>query len=232
MVSKILIVDDEPDVVEMLQDYFELNGYSTLSARNGKEALAKVSKQPDLILLDINMPNMDGLELCKQIREFVSCPILFLTARAEDTDKIKGFAVGGDDYIVKPFSIDELGARVAAHIRRDMRVQNQSRKYFGQDVVIDYSAKEVYVCGQLAPFSKTEFDIIELLSTNAGQVFDKERIYEYLVHQCFLRYVAYVSISYQNTPFLRVRKSCDDICKRCLSAPGSAHQCRQLSRFN
>lgn len=176
--SKILIVDDEPDVVEMLQDYFELNGYSTLSARNGKEALAKVSKQPDLILLDINMPNMDGLELCKQIREFVSCPILFLTARAEDTDKIKGFAVGGDDYIVKPFSIDELGARVAAHIRRDMRVQNQSRKYFGQDVVIDYSAKEVYVCGQLAPFSKTEFDIIELLSTNAGQVFDKERIYD------------------------------------------------------
>ena len=161
MVSKILIVDDEPDVVEMLQDYFELNGYSTLSARNGKEALAKVSKQPDLILLDINMPNMDGLELCKQIREFVSCPILFLTARAEDTDKIKGFAVGGDDYIVKPFSIDELGARVAAHIRRDMRVQNQSRKYFGQDVVIDYSAKEVYVCGQLAPFSKTEFYIIE-----------------------------------------------------------------------
>lgn len=178
MVSKILIVDDEPDVVEMLQDYFELNGYSTLSARNGKEALAKVSKQPYLILLDINMPNMDGLELCKQIREFVSCPILFLTARAEDTDKIKGFAVGGDDYIVKPFSIDELGARVAAHIRRDMRVQNQSRKYFGQDVVIDYSAKEVYVCGQLAPFSKTEFDIIELLSTNAGQVFDKERIYD------------------------------------------------------
>ena len=178
MVSKILIVDDEPDVVEMLQDYFELNGYSTLSARNGKEALAKVSKQPDLILLDINMPNMDGLELCKQIREFVSCPILFLTARAEDTDKIKGFAVGGDDYIVKPFSIDELWARVAAHIRRDMRVQNQSRKYFGQDVVIDYSAKEVYVCGQLAPFSKTEFDIIELLSTNAGQVFDKERIYD------------------------------------------------------
>ena len=178
MVSKILIVDDEPDVVEMLQDYFELNGYSTLSARNGKEALAKVSKQPDLILLDINMPNMDGLELCKQIREFVSCPILFLTARAEDTDKIKGFAVGGDDYIVKPFSIDELGARVAAHISRDMRVQNQSRKYFGQDVVIDYSAKEVYVCGQLAPFSKTEFDIIELLSTNAGQVFDKERIYD------------------------------------------------------
>lgn len=176
--TKILVVDDEPDVVEMLQDYFEINGYDTLSARNGKEALAKVSKQPDLILLDINMPNMDGIELCKQIREFVSCPILFLTARTEDADKIKGFAVGGDDYIVKPFSIDELGARVAAHIRRDMRMQNKTRHHFGQDFVIDYAAKEVYVKNSLVPFSKTEFDIIELLSSNVGQVFDKERIYD------------------------------------------------------
>lgn len=175
---KILIVDDEPDVVEMLQDYFELNGYSTITARNGKEALTKVSKQPDLIILDVNMPKMDGIELCKQIRDFVSCPILFLTARTEDSDKIKGFAVGGDDYIVKPFSIDELGARVSAHIRRDMRSQNKSRQHFGQDFVIDYSAKEVYVRGILIPFSKTEFDIIELLSSNAGQVFDKERIYD------------------------------------------------------
>ena len=175
---KILIVDDEPDVVEMLQDYFELNGYSTLSARNGKEALTQVSKQPDLIILDVNMPKMDGIELCKQIRDFVSCPILFLTARTEDSDKIRGFAVGGDDYIVKPFSIDELGARVAAHIRRDMRSQNKSHQHFGQDFVIDYSAKEVYVRGVLIPFSKTEFDIMELLSSHAGQVFDKERIYD------------------------------------------------------
>ena len=74
---KILIVDDEPDIVEMLKDYFELKGYDTLSARNGKEALLQVSKQPDLIILDVNMPKMDGIELCKQIRDFVSCPILF-----------------------------------------------------------------------------------------------------------------------------------------------------------
>lgn len=175
---KILIVDDEPDVVELLSDYFSLNGYDILSACNGNEALAKISKQPDLILLDVNMPKMNGIELCEQIRDFVSCPILFLTARTEDTDKIKGFAVGGDDYIVKPFSIDELGARVAAHIRRDMRTQKKTRQHFGQDFVIDYSAKEVYVKGELVPFSKTEFDIIDLLSTNAGQVFDKERIYD------------------------------------------------------
>lgn len=175
---KILIVDDEPDVVELLSDYFSLNGYDILSACNGKEALTKISKQPDLILLDVNMPKLNGIELCEQIREFVSCPILFLTARTEDADKIKGFAVGGDDYIVKPFSIDELGARVAAHIRRDMRTQKKSRQHFGQDFIIDYSAKEVYVKGELVTFSKTEFDIIDLLSTNAGQVFDKERIYD------------------------------------------------------
>lgn len=178
MQPKILIVDDEPDVVELLSDYFGLNGYLVFSAKNGEEALAQVSKQPDIILLDINMPKMNGIEVCKKIRDHVSCPIVFLTAKAEDVDKIKGFAVGGDDYIVKPFSIEELGARTAAHIRRDMRLNNKSRQKFGEDFVIDYSAKEVYVQGKYVPFSKTEFDIIELLSTNAGQVFDKERIYE------------------------------------------------------
>lgn len=175
---KILIVDDEPDVVELLQDYFELNGYQTFSASNGKQALTQIAKQPDIIILDINMPKMNGIELCQQIRNFVSCPILFLTARTEDSDKIKGFAVGGDDYIVKPFSIEELGARVAAHIRRELRSQNKSHQRFGEGLVIDYSAKEMYANGYLIPFSKTEFDIVELLSSNAGQVFDKERIYD------------------------------------------------------
>lgn len=178
MSFKMLIVDDEPDVVEMLKDYFELNGYVVFSAYNGKDALSKISKQPDIILLDINMPKMNGIDVCKQIRDFVSCPILFLTARTEDSDKIKGFAVGGDDYVIKPFSIDELGARVEAHIRRDLRKQNKALQKFSENFIIDYSAKEIFVNGNSIPFSKTEFDIIELLSTNAGQVFDKERIYD------------------------------------------------------
>ena len=112
MGAKILIADDESDIVSMLGSFFENKGFRVLPAFNGAEALKQVEKQPDIILLDINMPGKDGLEVCKRIRDHISCPILFLTARIEDTDKVKGFTVGGDDYIVKPFSLVELEARV------------------------------------------------------------------------------------------------------------------------
>ncbi len=177
---KILIVDDEKDVVRMLQSFFRLKGYDTITAYNGEEAIQKVSMNPDLILLDINMPGMDGTEVCLKIRDYVSCPILFLTAKVEDADKIKGFSVGGDDYILKPFSIEELGARVAAHIRRDHRQSVPVNVRFFGNLAIDYSAKTVKVEEAALSFAKKEFEIIELLSTNPGQVFDKERIYERL----------------------------------------------------
>lgn len=177
---KILIVDDEKDVVRMLQSFFRLKGYDTITAYNGEEAIQKVSMSPDLILMDINMPGMDGTEVCLKIRDYVSCPILFLTAKVEDADKIKGFSVGGDDYILKPFSIEELGARVAAHIRRDHRQNVPVNVRFFGNLAIDYSAKTVKVKESALTFAKKEFEIIELLSTNPGQVFDKERIYERL----------------------------------------------------
>ncbi len=175
---KILIADDEEDVVSLINDYFKLNGYEVLKAYNGKEALEMALRQPDIILLDINMPWVDGISVCKKIRDYVSCPILFLTARVEEADKITGFAAGGDDYIIKPFSIEELGARVAAHIRREHRnTAVVNIKFFGR-LAIDYSAKTVSVEEQNIPFTKKEFEIVELLSLNMGQVFDKERIYE------------------------------------------------------
>lgn len=129
-------------------------------------------------MLDINMPEMDGLTVCEKIREHISCPILFLTARIETGDKIKGFHAGGDDYIVKPFDIDELGARVAAHLRRENRKQGQSVLHFFGDMVIDYLGHEITIGGNPVVLSKKEFGIAELLSMNAGQVFDRERIYE------------------------------------------------------
>ena len=118
MRDTILIVDDEADIVSTLADYFMYNNYDVMTATNGMEAIEKAGMQPNLILLDINMPDVDGLEVCARIRDFVSCPILFLTARVEDSDKVKGFGLGGDDYIVKPFSLDELGARVAGTPQR------------------------------------------------------------------------------------------------------------------
>ena len=138
MESKILIADDESDIVSMLGSFFESKGFRVLPAFNGAEALKQVEKQPDIILLDINMPGTDGLEVCKRIRDHISCPILFLTARIEDTDKVKGFAVGGDDYIVKPFSLVELDARVRAHLRREARHNFEAQVKFSGDLTIDY----------------------------------------------------------------------------------------------
>lgn len=175
---KILIVDDEEDVVSLLKDYFQLNGYETITACNGAEAVSRLQRNPDIILLDVNMPDMDGITLCQKIRDYVTCPILFLTAKVEESDKIAGFAVGGDDYILKPFSIDELGARVAAHLRREYRNTVKSNVRFYGDLVIDYSAKTVAVKEKQINFAKKEFEIIEVLSMNQGQVFDKERLYE------------------------------------------------------
>ena len=178
MNAKILIADDESDIVSMLGNFFESKGFRVLPAFNGAEALKQVEKQPDIILLDINMPGKDGLEVCKRIRDHISCPILFLTARIEDTDKVKGFTVGGDDYIVKPFSLMELEARVRAHLRREARHNFEAQVKFSGDLTIDYSEHCLFFGDKRVGLAKREFDIVELLSQNPGQIFDKERIYE------------------------------------------------------
>lgn len=173
----ILIVDDERGIVDMMYTYFSPQ-YEVLTAYSGEEAIQKAAKQPDLILLDINMPGIDGLTVCQTIREYVSCPILFLTARIESADKINGFQAGADDYIVKPFDLDELAARIAAHLRREQRRHSQSVVCFFGELAVDYSARAVTVHNEPIILSKREFDILEFLSLNAGQVFDRERIYE------------------------------------------------------
>lgn len=180
MDKRILIVDDEVDILELLKETFEAEGYIVFTADSGREAIKKAEIQPDVILLDVNMPKFDGFEVCKHIRDFISCPIIFLTARIEDCDKVYGFDIGADDYVIKPFSIDELIARVAAHVRRDFRIKTSGKLKFEDDIVIDYAKKEIYFRNELVSFAKKEYDIIELLSINRGQIFDKERIYERL----------------------------------------------------
>ncbi len=182
MRGRILIVDDEPDILGMLEDYFLFNDYAVLTACGGKEAIEKAQAGVDIILLDINMPDLDGWDVCRQIRDFVSCPILFLTARIQDADKIKGFALGGDDYIVKPFALETLAARVSAHLRREARYRQgtEQRVQFQGALTIDYSARSVSIQGKALPLAKKEFDIVELLASHAGQVFAKERIYDLL----------------------------------------------------
>lgn len=176
--ARILVADDEADIVSMLRGFLEGRGYFVLSATNGEETLKQVERQPDLILLDINMPGINGYEVCRRIRDHVSAPVLFLTARITDADKVEGFSAGGDDYIVKPFSLAELEARIKAHLRRELRRRASHVVKFYGGLSIDYCARAVLINGQSVGLVKKEFDIVALLSQNAGQVFDKERIYE------------------------------------------------------
>lgn len=176
---KILLVDDEPAICNLIKLHFKTEGYLVYTASDATEALEQLQHHPDLILLDINMPEIDGLELCKKIRNHIECPIIFLTSRITEQDKIIGLQVGGDDYVTKPFSLAELTARVEAHLRRENRNRHSNIKIYG-DLVIDYSGRCVYYQEEIIPFSKKEFEIIEFLSLHAGQVFERERIYERL----------------------------------------------------
>lgn len=176
--KKILIADDESGIIQLLTDYFEMQDYQVIEARNGAEVLEKLSQSPDLILLDVNMPALNGFEVCERIRAHISCPILFLTAKIEEADRIKGFMVGGDDYILKPFSIDELGARVEAHLRREERKKSDKAiKVYGH-LIIHYGERCVYYEEKALSLTKTEYGIVEQLSLNPGQIFSKEQLYE------------------------------------------------------
>ncbi|EKO1913123.1 response regulator transcription factor [Clostridium botulinum] len=180
MKYKMLVIDDEIDIVSLLKDFFELEDFLVYTAYDGENALKKIDINPDIIILDINMPEMDGIEVCTKIRNFVSCPILFLTAKVEERDIIKGLMVGGDDYILKPFSIEELNARVKAHLRREERKTAKERVKFLKEIVINYSDRKAFYRDNEINFTKTEFDILEILSMNSGQIFSKENIYEKL----------------------------------------------------
>ena len=175
---KILIVDDDKSLLKMMQGYFKLKEYHVITAENGEEALEKIRENPDLILLDINMPKLDGIEVCRRIRDKLSCPILFLTARVEEQDRVNGLLSGGDDYILKPFSLKELDARIIAHLKREERHKGRFEYRFKNDMIVNYTSKRVQIGAEYVDLTKMEYEILEFLSMNPGQVFDKERIYE------------------------------------------------------
>lgn len=178
MAYKILIVDDEEMLTKLLTTHLQDCGYIAFAANNSEKAIALLNVQPDLIVMDINMPGVDGLTLCRSIRKHVTCPIIFLTARITEQDKINGFQYGGDDYITKPFSLQELSARIAAHLRRDAR-RNEKPKLLTSDMLlVNLSERKVYYEETEIVFSKREFDLLEFFMTNANQVFERERIYE------------------------------------------------------
>lgn len=178
IMKKMLVVDDEQDIRQLLKEYLEMEGYLVYTAKNGMEAMEGLKYQPDLIILDVNMPDMDGYMVCEKIRDYVDCPILFLTARTEEQDRVNGFKAGGDDYIIKPFSIEEMLARVEAHLRREERKKHNRNVYINGDLTVDFSGHQILLEGEDIELTKTEFSIVELLITHSGQVFEKEQIYE------------------------------------------------------
>lgn len=181
--SKILIIDDEEDLVALLKDSFENKGHIVLAAYDGENGIKKAKKQPDIIILDIMMPGIDGYEVCRKIRDTVLCPIIFLSAKQSETDRLKGLALGGDDYLLKPFSLKELLARIDAHLRREKRavfLNSSNRRVlinFGH-LSVDLKSRLVKINDNTISLTKREFDILELLIMHPSQVFSKEQIYE------------------------------------------------------
>ena len=178
----ILICDDEKDIVAALKIYLEAEGYKTFAAYNGREALETVKREEiHLALLDIMMPTMDGIEALKKLREQSNIPVLLLTAKSEDSDKVLGLNVGADDYITKPFSPTEVIARVRSHLRRYMQfgggTASEKKQLTVGGIELDDLAKEVSVDGEKVSLTPTEYKILRFLMQNAGVVFSPKEIY-------------------------------------------------------
>lgn len=172
----ILVVDDDRGILELVRRSLEYEEYQVDTIENSKAVLEQKLEWYQMIILDVMMPGMDGFSLCRELRDRVDCPILFLTAKSEERDLMKGLGAGGDDYITKPFGIGELRARVAAHLRREKR----ERKHFLEagEVRFQIQAKKMFYQETEISMTKSEYAICEYLAVNSGQVFSKERIYE------------------------------------------------------
>lgn len=183
MSKKILIVDDDAEIRKVIGIYLENEGYEILKAENGEQALKLIAEnEVALVLLDIMMPGMNGTEVCMKIREESIMPIIFLSAKSEDLDKIQGLASGADDYITKPFSAMELIARVKSQIRRYTRYTIESRTPKNiieiGNLTINADTRQVFVGDKDVRLTPKEFDILQLLASNKGIVFSIEKIYE------------------------------------------------------
>ena len=181
----ILVVDDEVKILQVLKAYLQGEGYTVITARDGKTALEKaVSLQPDLILLDLMLPSISGEEVCRRLRKNSKVPIIMLTAKAEAEDRVEGLGIGADDYIVKPFSPQEVLARIKAVLRR---VQDEGGKladiltFSGGDLVVDTLRREVRYQGEKVHLTPTEFKILSVMARSPGRVFSREKLTE-MVH--------------------------------------------------
>ena len=184
--TTILTADDDPQLLRLVTRNLQLEGYDVIAASDGLQALTQIEQQvPDLVLLDVMMPKMDGFTVCHRVREFSTVPIIIVTARGQDQDKVRGLDLGADDYLTKPFSIDELLARLRAVLRRtqftpkDNSQGMQSAAIIG-DLEIDYSQHLVKMAGQEVTLTPTEYRILAYLAQNAGRVLTQDLLLEHV----------------------------------------------------
>ncbi|MED1945233.1 MULTISPECIES: response regulator transcription factor [Brevibacillus] len=184
MSSRILIIEDETTIAQLERDYFELNGFQVDLCHSGSEGLPlAINGDYSLIIVDLQLPGMDGFELCSQIRQVKEVPILIVSAKKEEIDKIRAFNLGADDYITKPFSPSELVARAKAHLTRYERLtarqaQPTNAEIHIRGLVIDKVSRRVYVRNQEVIFTTREFNLLEFLATHPNRVFNKNELFE------------------------------------------------------
>lgn len=174
--AHILAVDDDPAMLQLIRRVLEKDQHRVTLISDANAVPDMNFSKCDLILLDIMMPGLDGFELCRKIRSRVDCPILFLTAKTQESDIVRGLGLGADDYIIKPFGTAELRARVNAHLRRDTREKKNAFSVSG--IVFQLNAKEAEAQGEKLPLTKSEYEICEYLALHHGQTFTREQIYE------------------------------------------------------
>ena len=182
MNKRILIIEDEESIADLEKDYLELSNFEVEVANDGEQGLAQAMEQDfDLIILDLMLPNVDGFEICKKVREKKNTPIIMVSAKKEDIDKIRGLGLGADDYMTKPFSPSELVARVKAHLARYERLVGSGVKANEiieiRGIKIDKTARRVYVNGEEKAFTTKEFDLLTFLAENPNHVFTKEELF-------------------------------------------------------
>ena len=176
---KILVVDDEGLLVKGIRFNLQNEGYDVITGSDGLEAVQAVQEQqPDLVVLDVMMPNMDGLTACSKIREFSDIPIIMLTAKTDDMDKLMGFDHGADDYLTKPFNILELKARIKAIMRRTGRPEKdrQGKVIEASDLKMDLESRRLFIAGKEINLTAKEFDLLELMALNPGKVYSRENL--------------------------------------------------------
>lgn len=206
MIKKILVIDDEPEIVKLVRAYLERAGFAVVSASEGQEALAVFRhERPNLVILDLNLPGMDGLDVCRALRRNSDVPIIMLTARIEETDRLIGLELGADDYVVKPFSPREIVARTRAVLRRTEGEPVRPEVLTSGDLSLDLPSRTATLDGQSFDLTTMEFDLLAFLIAHPGHVFTRMQLLERVQEHAYQGYERTIDVHVKN-----LRKKLDD----------------------